>query len=45
MNTLASLNLRKSLENTASETANLQPTYALISVHGDPTDEIGNCFL
>ncbi|MEH2347242.1 MAG: glycosyltransferase [Nostoc sp.] len=41
MNTLASLNLGKSLENTASETANSQPTYALISVHGDPTAEIG----
>ncbi len=41
MNTLASLNLVKSLENSASETPNSQPIYALISVHGDPTAEIG----
>jgi glycosyltransferase involved in cell wall biosynthesis len=41
MNTLASSNLVKSLENSALETANSQPIYALISVHGDPTAEIG----
>ncbi|MEJ6485781.1 glycosyltransferase [Nostoc punctiforme UO1] len=41
MNTLPSLNLVKSLENSVSETPNSQPIYALISVHGDPTAEIG----
>ncbi|MEH2272167.1 MAG: glycosyltransferase [Nostoc sp.] len=41
MNTLTSLNLVKSLENSASEMPNSQPIYALISVHGDPTSEIG----
>lgn len=41
MNTLGSLNLVKYLENSATETPNSQPIYALISVHGDPTAEIG----
>ncbi|MBW4644292.1 MAG: glycosyltransferase [Goleter apudmare HA4340-LM2] len=41
MNTLSSLNLVKSLENLNPETPNSQATYALISVHGDPTAEIG----
>ncbi|MGJ5631455.1 glycosyltransferase [Nostoc sp. CALU 1950] len=41
MNTLPSLNLVKSLENSAPEAPNSQPIYALISVHGDPTAEIG----
>jgi D-inositol-3-phosphate glycosyltransferase len=41
MNTLTSLNLVKSIENSVSETPNSQPIYALISVHGDPTAEIG----
>ncbi|RCJ20041.1 glycoside hydrolase [Nostoc sp. ATCC 43529] len=41
MKTIASLNSVKSLENSALETPSSQPTYALISVHGDPTAEIG----
>jgi D-inositol-3-phosphate glycosyltransferase len=41
MNTLTSLNLVQSLENSATEMPNSQPIYALISVHGDPTAEIG----
>ncbi|MEH2069710.1 MAG: glycosyltransferase [Nostoc sp.] len=36
-----SLNLVQSLENLAPETPNSQTSYALISVHGDPTAEIG----
>ncbi|MFH7024103.1 MAG: glycosyltransferase [Heteroscytonema crispum UTEX LB 1556] len=36
MNNLVPLNLVESIE-----TSNSQPTYALISVHGDPTAEIG----
>jgi D-inositol-3-phosphate glycosyltransferase len=41
MNTLVPASLVESLENSTSEMQNSQPTYALISVHGDPTAEIG----
>ncbi|MDZ8053396.1 MAG: hypothetical protein RMX68_014190 [Aulosira sp. ZfuVER01] len=40
MNNLVPLSLVGSLENPIPETHS-QPTYALISVHGDPTAEIG----
>ncbi|BAY92722.1 MULTISPECIES: glycosyltransferase [unclassified Tolypothrix] len=40
MNNLVPLNLVGSVENSQPETHS-QPTYALISVHGDPTAEIG----
>ncbi|MDF2387726.1 glycosyltransferase [Nostoc ellipsosporum NOK] len=41
MKTLTCFNLVKSQENSALETPSSQPIYALISVHGDPTAEIG----
>ncbi len=41
MNIIGSWNLVNPQENFAPEAQNSQPTYALISVHGDPTAEIG----